>query len=537
MRDTDMILQEFGEEILFADSTSTAPRPQIQVQGGGLSTETTLAEEALIEAGVGLYLRGQTLVRPVVQEIEASRHRITKIAQLIAVQQPFLNDLLCQHIEWVKYDARIQDVKPINPPPYVASTMLSRIGQLRFPVVAGVISTPTLRPDGSILSIEGYDPATRLLLIAPPEMPDIPDHPTRDDALVAIALLGELIAGFPFVDEASKSVALSCLITPIVRGAFPVSPLHAARASTAGSGKSYLMDIVSAIATGQPCPVMAAGRTEEETEKRLGAALLASQPIISIDNVNGSLGGDALCQIVERPIVEIRILGKSERVRIESRSTVFATGNNLCVIGDMTRRTLLCSLDANMERPELREFNNDPVALVLADRGKYIAAILTIVRAYICAGKPTNAPNLASFGGWSDIVRSAIMWLGHADPCDTMEKAREEDPTLQTMINVFAEIRSAIGASNPKTAAEIISVSLEKATGTEESSPYRHPDLREALMNAAGGKTGFINAKELGKWLGRHKGRIVNGLRLDSKTDQNGHASTWWMTPTSGSSG
>jgi putative DNA primase/helicase len=51
---------------------------------------------------------------------------------------------------------------------------------------------------------------------------------------------------------------------------------------------------------------MAAGRTEEETEKRLGAALLAWQPLISIDNVNGELGGDALCQIIERPVVEIR---------------------------------------------------------------------------------------------------------------------------------------------------------------------------------------------------------------------------------------
>ena len=33
----------------------------------------------------------------------------------------------------------------------------------------------------------------------------------------------------------------------------------------------------AAIALGQPCPVMAAGRSEEETEKRLGAALLAGQ--------------------------------------------------------------------------------------------------------------------------------------------------------------------------------------------------------------------------------------------------------------------
>ena len=112
--------------------------------------------------------------------------------------------------------------------------------------------------------------------------------------------------------------------------------MHVACAPTSGTGKSFLFDIAAAIAIGHPCPVMAAGRNEEETEKRLGAALMAGQPIINIDNVNGELGGDALCQVIERPLVEIRILGKSELVRIETRSTVFATGNNLRLLGDMT---------------------------------------------------------------------------------------------------------------------------------------------------------------------------------------------------------
>jgi hypothetical protein len=55
--------------------------------------------------------------------------------------------------------------------------------------------------------------------------------------------------------------------------------------------------------SGERAPVLTAGRNEEETEKRLVAALLSGQTIISIDNVNGQLGGDFLCQIIERPVV------------------------------------------------------------------------------------------------------------------------------------------------------------------------------------------------------------------------------------------
>jgi putative DNA primase/helicase len=75
-------------------------------------------------------------------------------------------------------------------------------------------------------------------------------------------------------------------------------------------------------------------------------------------------------------------------VKVEFRGLFSANGNNIAVEGDMTRRTLLGRLDAGMERPEEREFADDPVKLVLADRGKYLAAALLIVRAYIAAGMP-----------------------------------------------------------------------------------------------------------------------------------------------------
>ena len=92
----------------------------------------------------------------------------------------------------------------------------------------------------------------------------------------------------------------------------------------------------------------------------------------------------------------------------------------------------------------------DPVAEVLADRGRYVAAALTVVRGYFAAGRPDPAPRLASFEGWSDTVRSALIWLGRPDPVETMETARRDDPNLQAMEAVFAALKDAIGVGEDR---------------------------------------------------------------------------------------
>lgn len=300
----------------------------VDVRGGELSNLATLGEEILSGAGVQIFQRSRQLVRPVIEEVDATRGRKTKICQLIPVVREYLRDLLCRHAQWQMLSGK--DIVIIDPPPPVAGTILARAGEWRlFPPVYGVTSAPTMRPDGSLVTESGFDHTTGLLLVEPPPMPDIQEKPTKADAEGALAFLEGLLAGFPFVDEVARAGALSAILTAVARGAFPVTPLHASRAPTAGSGKSFLWDIVAAIIIGQPMPVISTGKDEIEMEKRLGAALMTGQPLISIDNISGELGGDALCQIIERPVVDIRVLGQSKNMRIEARGTsVFATGNN-----------------------------------------------------------------------------------------------------------------------------------------------------------------------------------------------------------------
>ena len=240
----------------------------------------TKTEHLLIAAGVPLYQRGETLVRPIVETVDATRGRTTKVAQLRILDVVYLRDLMGRHICWAKYNERRKKSLKTDPPIEIAATVLARVGDWTFPAISGVISTPTMRPDGSLLTAPGYDGVTRLLPVEPPPLPAIPDCPTRQDALDALKLLEDLLKGFPFVDDVARAVALSALITPVVRGAFSVTPMHASRAPTPGSGKSFLWDVIAAVSSGQPMPVMSTGENTAETEKRLGAALLAGQPLI-----------------------------------------------------------------------------------------------------------------------------------------------------------------------------------------------------------------------------------------------------------------
>jgi len=513
-----------------------ADLPVMRVKGGQLSSLATRAEAILIAAGVPLYQRGGTLVRPIIETVDATRGRRTKVAQLKVLDNVYMRDLLARHAVWERWDARSNQMVRINPPMEIATTILARTGDWTFSLITGVISTPTMRPDGSLLIEQGFDAATGLLLVEPPPMPSIPDKPTRQDAMDALKLLEGLLTGFPFVDDVARACALSAIITPVVRGAFSVTPLHASRAPTAGTGKSFLFDTVSAIAIGQPMPVMSTGANTEEMEKRLGAAMLAGQPLISIDNISGELGGDALCQIIERPVVEIRILGRSERVRIEARGTsLFATGNNFVVVGDLCRRVITTNLDAAMERPELRQFKFDPVEMVLADRGKYIAAILTICRAYFVAGRPEKAPRLASFEDWSDTVRSALIWLGKADPIKSMESARAEDPESTELGNMLEGWAAAIGVgsgSRLKLAGAISKgMNMTRPDSMSELEPT-YPEFHDALVAMALKSTGKRgqqpDAAMLGNYLRKFKGKVIYGKRFMNLAKDKG-GSEWWV--------
>jgi hypothetical protein len=513
-----------GGSIFGDEAGGGSNRPTIIVVPGELPSTVDQAQQALIEADLGYYQMNDRIVRTGTTPIAGVGHLGANRLRIITVGETEMVEALTKAANWVK-PVKSGQTK-VDCPSAVAETLLARNGRWPFPPLAGVIDVPTLRANGSVLCRPGYDRTTGLLLVpSDTEVPSIPAAPTRDNALAALDLLRDLISGFPFVTDADRSVALSGMMTSVSRTALSSAPLHGYSAPTAGSGKSTLVDIFSVLRTGRPAAPIAQGKTAEELEKRLGALLMESEGLVAIDNCEAPLGGEFLCQLLTQPSLKVRVLGLSKMVEVPTNAMVTATGNNLTFVGDMSRRALLSQLDPGVERPELREFSFDPIRLAIDRRGDYVAAILTILRAYHVAGRPFQVAPIGSFADWSNLIRSALMWLGCADPCDTMEKVRKADPQVALIKHVMGQWIQVIGDKKVTTAdlsaeAEAIADAASPSSATKK---FKHPEFREALLSVAG-EGGRINGRRLGRWLSARQGRVVAGCKFVSSGTRGGQA-------------
>jgi putative DNA primase/helicase len=196
---------------------------------------------------------------------------------------------------------------------------------------------------------------------------------------------------------------------------------------------------------------------------------------------------------------------------------------------------LRIGLDRKEEQPELHEFKGNPVEKVRSDRGRYLSAALTVVRAYIVAGKPGRLPWIGDpFGAWSDLVRSALVWLGRADPVETMAVVRANDPSRLARAAVFQAIYNAYG-SEPRTAGQMVSdakagsLRSEKTKILERKPGQEAVDLREALTQYTSDR---LDSQYLGNKLNTDLNRITNGLVLRKGTYKGkAKTNTWFVEP------
>jgi putative DNA primase/helicase len=105
---------------------------------------------------------------------------------------PFIDPVSATHLrerlDRVADFLRIKDGKPqrIMPPATVARTLVERGEWPRLRHLQAVIETPTLRRNGSILEVAGYDELSQLFYMPSGPFPIVPRHPNRAAAREAI---------------------------------------------------------------------------------------------------------------------------------------------------------------------------------------------------------------------------------------------------------------------------------------------------------------------------------------------------------------
>lgn len=312
------------------------------------------------------------------------------------------------------------------------------VESMPFTAIVGISTTPTLTRNEP-----GFDSATgQLLVFAPGEFGDIPLQPTQEEADHALQFILWTVRKYPWGDDYSESGWVSAMLTATIRGEMEECPIFAYTASKAASGKSKLAEMVGIVAIGEDAPTMSFNRRPEETQKTLEAALMAGVKVATFDNVATELDFDHpfINQVVTSAQVTIRQLGLHKHVVCSTRVLLQATGNNLSITGDIVSRTQRIKIAPAEEYPEDRKFDFDPVRVVRKHRGKYVAACLTVVRAYIAAGKPLAGTLPASRLKGYDVVRETLVWLGMPDPWLSVKSTREEDPLMEQRYTLFCRL-------------------------------------------------------------------------------------------------
>lgn len=403
--------------------------------------------------------------------------------------------------------------------------------------IRGIVTSPVLRADGSILQTQGYDVDSGLFVDLTEAFPEIDADPTAQAIGDSVATLFDLVSDFPFKDSASRSAWLASLLTPLAREAYRgcTGPLFLKDANVRGSGKSLLADINGLIVTGREATRLTAPQNDEEARKRITALVNDSDRIVLIDNITGRFGCASLDAALTGTVWKDRRLGHTELIEAPLRMTWYASGNNVILAADTARRVCHIRLESPLENPEDRSGFKylDIRKHVRKNRPALLAASLTILRGYIAAGRPEqNLKPWGSFEGWSDLVRNSIVWCGLVDPGETRTELRA---TSDSEAGGLRQMLMAVAHVDQDQHGLRTSDMLKIATGKDQSYGNGDADLlREGIEMFCEASIDRVNTRRLGVRLSHFRNRVVDQMAFDC-TIKGG--SNYWFVQSHGGSG
>lgn len=425
--------------------------------------------------------------------------------RILVLDEPALDYALSSRIHVTK-EIKGEN-KAIDPPPRMLKHIISLKKTRGLRELIGISDSPIIYMDGTIITRPGYDETTGIyVLLADPAMGNIPMAPNHSDVIQAIDTIWQPFALFPYNDSASKGAILAAAITSVFIDNFPTAPAYVCDGPVRGAGKTLLIQAIATLGAGRKIGVTPLPRKGDEAEmqKVITSAVHPDHRArgLIFDNCSKTISSDALAALLTTETFTGRILGSTRLILdVPARIFVALTGTNIELDADLGRRFLSCRLDPNCEVAFIRQFDFDPVEMVLDKRTEIIAAMLILVRASLLANADAPAP-FGSFSKWDNIVRRAVL---HA---------------VQLRPNLFADpVAATIERVQFNETAQDHDAFLRALKGCFEDQPFEAKDvakkLREALVLIEGVAVDLADAfKVLGvrpddlstRSIGRHLG-------------------------------
>ncbi|MFB9464501.1 hypothetical protein [Streptomyces cinereospinus] len=342
--------------------------------------------------------------------------------------------------------------------PKSCSTILGR-KDWPLPPLRGVVTSPVIRPDGSLLEAPGYDRATGLYLEPRVPLRRLQPQVTRESlARAKDIVLDQVLTDFPWVAASDRANYLGALLTPILRAYFHgPTQMVAITATSAGSGKTLLKDIFKycygTADTAWP-------ENDTELRKSITTQLYGTgSPVVVFDNLPNGF-------VLKTPILSAlltgehwgdRILGSTGKVTMRNDRLWLVTGNALRTSGDNGRRVLWVKLDPDCPDPDQRDgFRiGDLRPWLRVNASTLVAALVTLVRAWLAAGAPTIRVRKGDYSEWASMMAGLLDFLGVEGWMADRNEARDQDDELQEWALFLEMWRETYGAEPLTTGAVI----------------------------------------------------------------------------------
>lgn len=180
----------------------------------------------------------------------------------------------------------------------------------------------------------------------------------------------------------------------------------------------------------------------DELRKNLTATLMTGTGLYWIDNVHHKVDNASLALATTTEVWKDRVLGHSKTVVLPVRCSRILSGNNVELSSELARRSVLIRLDANVERPTDRKDFRHPNLLgyVRTNRGQLVWAGLTLIQAWIAAGKPAGIEILASYEPWSQVMGGILSVAGIEGFLENRGELKEVAADEDGPIKIFVQL-------------------------------------------------------------------------------------------------
>lgn len=451
---------------------------------------TNDAIAALIESNIPptTFVRGGELVRVVIDE--------RGIPKIQATSPASVRGIVARSASWVRVTK--DGTTEIAPPKEVVEDLMALGEWQHIPPIVAITKAPVLAASGVLSKAPGYCPDSRFYIASNTTWPA-----WEGDVQSAVDFIfNDMLADFPFADQASKAHALGLMLLNIVRPAIDgQTPLNLIDAPVQGSGKSLLARVCMMPTAGNEVSGTPGSKDDEEWRKKITSCLLEGRSYIFFDNLTRKIDFSSLDAALTQPEWFDRALQQSRIITIPIRCVWIATANNAELSKDILRRTVWIRIDPNIERPEDREAFKHPKIeeWVKENRATIVSALIAIVEHWLDAGQPSfKGRLLGSFEEWSSVIGGILESVGVSGFLGNIEELRSTANTDHAAWCAFLERWHQNFTDNPVKASDI------KETF----------DIDEELAGTLGSAGDATRVTRLGFALKRNVGVVYGGYKI-----------------------